>query len=54
MSLVSYLLEHHLVESPDVARAVSEEFGIPYHYTSKFSSALAGHARFLNDLGKAD
>jgi len=29
-SFVSYLLEHHLVESRDVAHAVSEEFGLPF------------------------
>jgi len=29
MSFVSYLLEHHLIESKDIANAVSEEFGLP-------------------------
>lgn len=29
VSLVSFLLEHHLVESKDIASAASEEFGLP-------------------------
>lgn len=59
---LNFQIEHHLfpnichVHHKDISKIVrktAEEFGIPYHYTSKFSSALAGHARFLNDLGKA-
>lgn len=38
VSYVNYLLEHHLVESKDIAAAVSEEFGIPLFEISAFDS----------------
>ena len=59
---LNFQIEHHLfpnichVHYKDISKIVkktAEEFGIPYHYTPKFSAALAGHARFLNELGRA-
>lgn len=59
---LNFQIEHHLfpnichVHHKDISKIVkqtAEEFGIPYHYTPKFKDALAGHARFLNQLGRA-
>lgn len=59
---LNFQIEHHLfpnichIHHKDISKIVrqtAEEFGIPYHYTHNFGDALAGHARFLNQLGKS-
>jgi linoleoyl-CoA desaturase len=58
---LNFQIEHHLfpnichVHYKDISKIVkqtAQEFGVPYHYTPKFTSALAGHARFLHELGR--
>ncbi len=59
---LNFQIEHHLFpnichvhhkEISKIVKQTAKEFGIPYHYTPKFKDALAGHARFLNQLGQA-
>jgi len=59
---LNFQIEHHLfpnichVHHKDISKIVEKtahEFGLPYNYTPTFGAALAGHAKFLHQLGKA-
>ncbi len=58
---LNFQIEHHLfpnichIHYKAIAKIVKQtaaEFNLPYHNTPSFREALAGHAKFLDELGK--